>query len=250
MPSVEWNKSVWNGRYDWKTGGEEWSETWGGSEAQWFGALYPRLHRLLPARSIVEIAPGCGRWSKYLIPLSDHYVGIDLSQHCVDECRRIFANATHATFIANDGLSITSVIDGSCDFLFSFDSLVHAELQVLQSYICEAMRVLSVDGVAFIHHSNLLSFGGCIGTPHVRAPSVSAEKVAEAISVAGGHILVQEVINWGGQHQHDCLTTFGKRRPSESVFLSNGHFMNEASIIRDFHAPYNKVSRSFSKPPT
>jgi hypothetical protein len=27
---------------------------WGGSEPQWFGSLYPRLHRFLPARAILE----------------------------------------------------------------------------------------------------------------------------------------------------------------------------------------------------
>jgi hypothetical protein len=46
MPEIAWNQATWSGGYDWKTAGEEWSETWGGSEAQWFGSLLPRLHRL------------------------------------------------------------------------------------------------------------------------------------------------------------------------------------------------------------
>ena len=68
MPELDWNKAVFDGNYDWRQGGEEWSAPWGGSEAQWFGSLYPRLHRLLPAGRILEIAPGFGRWTKFLIP--------------------------------------------------------------------------------------------------------------------------------------------------------------------------------------
>ena len=43
MPDLQWNIAAWDGSYDWSTGGEEWSQVWGGSEAQWFGSLYPRL---------------------------------------------------------------------------------------------------------------------------------------------------------------------------------------------------------------
>ncbi|MGH8591225.1 MAG: hypothetical protein ACREXX_18480 [Gammaproteobacteria bacterium] len=60
MPDLQWNIASWNGSYDWSTGGEEWSEAWGGSEAQWFGSLYPRPRRRLPTGSILEIAPGWG----------------------------------------------------------------------------------------------------------------------------------------------------------------------------------------------
>ena len=58
MPDLNWNKTVWGSTYGWQAGGEEWSETWGSSEAQWFGSIFPRLHRFLPARQILEIAPG------------------------------------------------------------------------------------------------------------------------------------------------------------------------------------------------
>src|SRR5262249_37074676 len=135
MPELSWNASFWNGGYDWSAGGEEWSETWGGSEAQWFGSLYPRLHRFLPTTAILEIAPGFGRWTKHLIPACSQYFAVDLSQECIDACRQAFARYKHATFLKNDGLSLIGVRDGICDLVFSFDSLVHCEDDVLQSYI-------------------------------------------------------------------------------------------------------------------
>jgi hypothetical protein len=45
--------------------------------------------------------------------------------------------------------------NGSIDFAFSFDSLVHAESDVMSSYAHELARVLKPGGVAFLHHSNL-----------------------------------------------------------------------------------------------
>ena len=47
------------------------------------------------------------------------------------------------------------VADRSVDFAFSFDSLVHADAEVLDAYAAELARTLAPDGVAFIHHSNL-----------------------------------------------------------------------------------------------
>ena len=125
MPNLEWNRSTWDGDYCWTSGGEEWSQAWGGSEAQWFGALYPRLHRALPARAIFEIAPGFGRWTKFLLPLCETYVGVDLSATCVQACRKTFATADHAEFLQNDGISLSEVPDAKFDLVFCFDSLVH-----------------------------------------------------------------------------------------------------------------------------
>src|SRR5438128_1034565 len=52
--------------YDWKERGEEWSAPWGGSAAQWSGTILPRIRECLPASTILEIAPGFGRWTHYL----------------------------------------------------------------------------------------------------------------------------------------------------------------------------------------
>lgn len=74
------------------------------------------------------------------------------------------------------------------DFLFSFDALVHANL---------------------IHHSNWLEVGYGAENPHGRRVDMSAELFAEAIKDAGGHVYIQEKINWGMPSFSDCLTLFG-----------------------------------------
>src|SRR5260370_17893136 len=59
-------------KYDWKDAGEEWSELWGNSAAQWFGAILPRVGECLPARIILEIGAGFGRWTHYLRDHCEH----------------------------------------------------------------------------------------------------------------------------------------------------------------------------------
>jgi len=242
MPELDWNKAVFDGNYDWRQGGEEWSAPWGGSEAQWFGSLYPRLHRLLPAGRILEIAPGFGRWTRFLIPACSAYVGIDLAAACVNACRTRFANVPHAQFVQNDGFSLDAVPDGSIDFVFSFDSLVHAEIDVFRAYIPQLLRKLTPAGMAFLHHSNLKGFDNPDGAPHhERARSVSGREVANLVAQSGGKVAIQEWITWDGVGPIDCLTTFGRagvNGDKKTVQLVNVKFMEEAATIRDFQKPY------------
>ncbi len=251
MPDLNWNKTIWGSTYGWHDSGEEWSTAWGGSESQWFGSIFPRLHRFLPARRILEIAPGFGRWTKFLIPACDEFVGIDLSAKCIDACRDRFAAVKHAKFFVNDGQSLQAAADRSFDLIFSFDSLVHAECDVLAAYIPQVLRKLSPGGVAFLHHSNLLTYGNTIGNQHGRAATVSAETVADLIKHGDGKVLIQEVVNWGCEHLIDCLTLFARRDcypTAKAVYLKNPVFMGEATLIQHFQSPYSALSGDHRTP--
>ena len=84
MPTVEANHNFWAGIYDWQGQGEEWSEAWGTSEAQWFSTLYPRIQAYIPPAPvdgfrILEIATGYGRWTQYLRQHCGSMIGVDLS---------------------------------------------------------------------------------------------------------------------------------------------------------------------------
>ena len=250
MQDTNWNRQIWDGVYNWTTQGEEWSAAWGGSEAQWFGSLYPRLHRFLPASRILEIAPGMGRWTKFLLPLCRNYVGVDISLECVRGCQRIFADAPHARFVQNDGYSLSEAEDHSFDLVFSFDSLVHAELDVLQSYIPQILQKLNERGVAFLHHSNM----GAVGTgvenagerSSLRALSVSQQNIEDLIVDSGGRVIIQEVIDWGPDKiPQDCLTLLAKDtgQQTEPLHLYNLRFMEECETIKQFQAPYSWIDK-------
>lgn len=242
MPDLEWNKSYWDGDYDWIGRGEEWSREWGSSEAQWFGAIYPRIHRHLPAARIVEIAPGYGRWTNFLLRYClEAYQGIDLSDECIAYCNQVFRDTSKASFAVNDGTSLDAVADSSTDFLFSFDSLVHAEMDVHQAYIPQILDKLNDTGVAFIHHSNWAASGETRPNTHCRGTSVSGEQMEKLIRKHGGHVLVQELLNWGTDAPIDAFTLFARgKQPatSKSVTILNTQFMQEATIIRKVQANY------------
>jgi len=242
MPDLEWNKTRWNDEHPWPESGDEWSAGWGGPRAQWYGAIFPRIARWLPATRILEIAPGYGRWTQFLLRQTGDYYGVDLSPRCVERCRHRFAAYDRAHFVQNDGVSLQAVPDGSVEFVFSFDSLVHAELDVLTPYCQQVVRKLAGGGVAFIHHSNAAN-GVDPENPNAegRGKSVSSQAVRETVEAAGGRVLIQEEINWGGKARIDCMTTFSGASAHAHVaytLIQNNEFMTEMRLIKAAQSHY------------
>lgn len=256
MADVETNLKIWNESWDWSRAGEEWSDSWGGTPALWFGALLPRIHAFVPAGTILEIAPGYGRWTQYLKDLCDHLVVVDLAERCIDHCRQRFAGADNIEYHVNDGRTLEMVPDGSVDLAFSFDSLVHADADVLDSYLAQLARKLAPDGVGFVHHSNageygrlnalarrtperlrrpLVRRGALIDVYAWRAESVSADSFAAQCERVGLACVYQEKINWElGRWLTDALSLFtprdsrwGRRRQ----VVRNPHFRRDARRI-------------------
>jgi SAM-dependent methyltransferase len=243
---IQENLSVWDKSYVWTQAGEEWSATWGSAEAQWFGCLYPRIHNFVPAPTILEIAPGHGRWTKYLKDLASQLLIVDIAPNCIEACRERFLGSSHISGFVNDGMHLDMVPDGSVDFAFSVDSLVHAESDVLESYVAEMSRKLAPEGVGFFHHSNLgeyaqqLDSGKMTGS-HGRAPSMTAEKFAMYCAQFNLACIGQEIVNWGSEELTDCFSVFtrkGSRWDRPNLIHRNGGFMAEAAVLRSLSPLY------------
>lgn len=251
MADVEKNLAVWES-WDWSKEGEEWSASWGGTSALWRGTLHPRISQFVPTGTILEIAPGYGRWTQYLQGLCDELIVVDLTENCIEHCRKRFANLDHIAYHVNDGRSLAMIEDESIDFVFSFDSLVHVELDVLEAYLAQLGTKLRPGGAGFLHHSNageyrflnsaarrvpekvrrrLVDHGLLTDVYAWRAESVTTEKVAHACARAGLTLFTQEAINWErGRFTIDALSTFGRTdgNPSAPVTIRNANFRNEA----------------------
>jgi 2-polyprenyl-3-methyl-5-hydroxy-6-metoxy-1,4-benzoquinol methylase len=156
--TTESNRRQWNDKYAWPKQGDEWSERWGGAEPHWAHFLFPRVRQFLPAHTILEIAPGHGRWTQFLVDWCEHLIVVDLSPACIDYCKQRFADRTNISYFSNDGRSLDMIQDRSLDFVFSSDSLVHADAQTIESYIRQLHRKLQNGASAFIHHSNAGSY--------------------------------------------------------------------------------------------
>jgi hypothetical protein len=272
MPTAAENLESWN-QYNWSNGGEEWSAQFGGTKALWSFFLYPRIERFLPASTILEIAPGYGRWTQFLQGLCQSMIAIDISEKCIEHCKVRFASSSHVQFYVNDGFSLSVVPDGSVDFAFSFDALVHAEKDVLASYVTQVGKKLTADGIGFFHHSNLgtyrrrlamlaryrrlpirlrryilredyfqrllsINFGGW------RAESMTAGLFRDDCERAGLSCIGQELINWGGgKCLIDAISVFtrrGSRWDREFVCLKNEKFVENASTTERLAQLYSR----------
>ena len=239
MANVTSNERVW-GEYDWSRRGDEWSRFWGGPDYHWWGMVYPRLREFLPAGTILEIAPGYGRWTHYLVHLCERLVGVDVAANCVEACRERFAGVPHASFHKNDGLTLDMFGDGEADFAVSIDSLVHCDGDIVQSYVRELARKLSPDGVAFLHHSNLEQYldhaTGELPFPNSgwRGKNMSARLFVEYCDEAGLVCIGQELVRWRAEEDwfRDCfsmLTRPGSRFEREHQVLENEDYMAQAT---------------------
>lgn len=208
---VAWNVSEWNEVYGWPESGEEWSKSWGSSTIQWHMTILPRIMNCLPARNIVEIAPGWGRWTRFLLSSCSSYCGFDISEKAVNECRKRFCFDRKAKFFLNDGKTIKAAKDKSIDFIFSMDSLVHAETDAIEPYIEEFSRVLSEYGTGFVHHSNMGEHNNRnVDNIYLRATSVSAKSFRELCENYNLRCIAQEKINWGKSGTSDCFSLFAR----------------------------------------
>lgn len=264
MPTVEQNLQMWDEDYQWAKEGEEWSSAWGGSEPQWFGAIFPRIHSFVPTGTILELAPGFGRWTKYLKNCCEHLVIVDLSENCIKACQRRFASESHITYHVNDGKSLAMVPDRSIDLVFSFDSLVHAEVDVIQGYLNQMPTKLKSNGVGFIHHSNIgeywryfsiiekmpaslrdrLMQKGLLDQTHWRAFSMRALSFEKLCEDAGLQCISQEIVNWGTKRLIDCFSVFTLRTSTwaqQNVVIENPDFMKEAAMIRRLSQVYARA---------
>lgn len=221
MPSREENRATWT-EYDWSQAGDDWSVGFGSSRTLWFHSLLPRLHFLLPARHLLEIAPGYGRVTAFLLEHCKRYSGVDLTPRCVEACRRRFAGRAGASFHLNDGASLEAVADGSVDAAVSWDSLVHADPGAVEGYVRALARKLVPGGRAFLHHSNLGAFAeararGAVENPHWRDERMSAEAMRRFAAEAGLCLDAQEIVEWGSSVANDCFTWLRRPAPGEPV---------------------------------
>lgn len=249
MVTRERNLEIWDSVDHWEHGvfgdgigledGEKWSRAWGSSERQWNVTIKPRIKKFLRGK-ILEIAPGRGRWTAFLYPYADELTIVDISANCIDYCRKRFSEFSNIDYIVNDGRSLPGVAPGSIDFIFSFDSLVHVDLEDISVYISEIARTLSPEGHAFLHHSNLGEYpNGIQTTNHMRSPEVSGNEVTAIARDAGLTVVSQESIPWSQDNLDervfiDCLTVLSKAQVQHGPsVMRNTDFLEEQRRARE-----------------
>lgn len=245
MSSIESNKAYYE-NYDWSRGGDEWSHYWGSTAAMWHTSLYPRLKPYLPTGTILEIGAGYGRVSNILRYFSrKELILTDIMPLCIEACQKRFEGNPRINCLKTNGTSLAGVPDQSVDLVISFYSLVDSDIDTIKSYCQEFNRVLTKNGVAFIHHSNSAGYfnPGDAATDRrmrllsqYRDISMSAEAMKAIAEDEGLVCIRQECINWDIKEVlSDCFSTIvrsGSRYGLESTKSENHLFALEMASAK------------------
>lgn len=100
----------------------------------------------------LEIGPGGGRWTRYLVRFHKLYV-VDYHAEILVELRRTLS-LPNMRFIQNNGSDFPGVEAKSIDFLFSFGCLVHLDQDLIAAYLKSIRHVLKPGGNAILHYSD------------------------------------------------------------------------------------------------
>jgi len=160
LENVAKNLHTWDKKHTWSKDGDEWvgqAELCGVPYEVWKESLVRNL--LVPyvtaETTVLEIAPGHGRWTEYLARLAGRLSVVDLSGSCLSYCRDRFESHRNIDYYLTSGDTLPWCAGGLIDFVWSYDSFVHMDRQVIQAYLGEIRRVLKAGGSAMIHHSNI-----------------------------------------------------------------------------------------------
>jgi SAM-dependent methyltransferase len=248
MPTVNDNIKYWS-QYPWPQAGDEWSAEWGGTENLWHGTIWPRIHAFLPAKHVLEIAPGYGRCTQYLLGYAEVLSLVDIAENCISACKRRFAAYKHIRYHLASGKSLDMVEDSSVDFVFSWDSLVHCESEVIYVYLSSLAQKMRPHGVGFLHHSNIGAYRNketgqlSVENKHWRGETMSAELFRGCCKDVGLQPVAQEIIGWGGTVLTDCFSVFinGANSAIETRIYENPDFMREALTLKKISQLYQSV---------
>jgi ubiquinone/menaquinone biosynthesis C-methylase UbiE len=232
--TIENNLKIWNCEYDWPKDGDEWDgqarigshsyEDWKQSVIETF--IVPRITN---ESTVLEIAPGHGRWSNEIVHRCRQLYLVDLSPESIEFCKRRFEQYCHLQYIVNDGKTLPGVPDGGIDFVWSYDSFVHMEPHVIHSYLTETRRVLRSGRQAVIHHAGRrhgvlwLSFLGDMGGVGAKAYQILSMgewkgsdgwrsnvsgKLVKQLAEKSGLTVTQQVQSWGKNNDYG-VTRYG-----------------------------------------
>ncbi|MEX0833069.1 MAG: class I SAM-dependent methyltransferase [Actinomycetota bacterium] len=110
------------------------------------------LPYILGDSTIVEIGPGGGRWTRYLLACRRLYA-VDTHQELLDELSAS-VRSDNVVLIKNNGANFPGVPAGSVDFVFSFGCFVHLDAPVIEEYLKNLRPILKPGANVVIQYSD------------------------------------------------------------------------------------------------
>jgi len=153
--------------------------------------IYMRDHYVLPYvrpdHVAVEIGPGGGRWTRYLLGFGRLYV-VDYHIELLQELRRRF-NQPNMKFIVNNGTDFPGVPEKSVDYVISVACFVHLELHLIVAYLKNIYKILKPGGNVFLTYSDKTKIGAQLNPT---LTDNTPERMREMVTQAGFRIFEED----------------------------------------------------------
>jgi ubiquinone/menaquinone biosynthesis C-methylase UbiE len=176
-------------------------------DAQWAELVSPILKQYpIDYSKTIDFAAGYGRNTRKLLECgAAHVTMVDVNPECIEHLKAHLSQE-NTTAVLNDGFGLSGLQSEAFTFLYTFDAMVHFDLEIISSYVPEFARVLKPGAYAFVHHSN---YSGNPGgdfrqNPHWRN-FLSAGIFKHFAKRSGFDVVRQDVISWG-EPDIDCIT--------------------------------------------
>lgn len=185
---------------------------WGDPNEKWFLKLV-RNQFIQPyvnlEHTALEIGPGGGRWTRYLLSFSRLFV-LDKHQELLDELAKKFQNP-HMVPVLGNGTDIPGIPDSSIDYVFSFGVFVHLDAWIIREYLDSLHRAVSDTANIVIQYSDKTK------EEAAREPSFADNDPARMRSMIGkaGFTILEENVT---SLPHSAVVRFRKRAEGEKQY--------------------------------
>ncbi len=116
----------------------------------------------------VDFACGYGRnTAKLLEAGAGRVTMVDVNPENLARCAARFAGDARVDRVQCNGYGLAGLADRAYTFVYSFDAMVHFDVEIVAAYMPEFFRVLAPGGYAFLHTS---MFDGAPGKPFTENP--------------------------------------------------------------------------------
>lgn len=174
-------------------------------------SIFKKYFNELDLRNVIELACGRGRHVEHYADQARQITLVDILEENMAFCRERFQGMSHIEYYKNNGFNLEKLPDHTFTALFTYDSMVHFEMMDVYEYLKDIYRVLKDGGRALFHHSNYdadykVDFSS---TAHARC-FMNKNLFAYLSHRVGYKVLRQDVIDWSGQKNLDCITLVEK----------------------------------------
>ena len=204
-------QKAWNDNSIWTDDGNEWSTKFKDTKTLWSKFIQPRIDKFIHG-VVLEIAPGHGRITQYLHNKCDKLHIVDMNECCITCCMDKFKDVNNIQYHINDGQSLDMIQDNSIDFMISWDSFVHMNQQVIESYIKQISLKLKASSYGIIHHSNLINGSESVFNNIGGRSNMTADTFKNICEKNDLYVVSQELKQIGTiKGLKDCITIFKKK---------------------------------------